>query len=129
MCRSRVRLGEISSTSNICISHLGPHFYRWIPFDLMFRRIAHTPSLATYYAHDTSSYPEQLHCKLSRLYDFVETHMIDAAHHQQRLYNQHVQHRSFQVGDTVWLDLLTAGKLDAKWEGGWMVKAVQGQAT
>ena len=43
--------------------------------------------------------------------------MIDAAHHQQRSYNQHVQQRSFQVGDTVWLDLLTAGKLDPKWEG------------
>ena len=43
--------------------------------------------------------------------------MIDAAHHQQRSYNQHVQQRSFQVGDTVWLDLPTAGKLDPKWEG------------
>ena len=43
--------------------------------------------------------------------------MIDAAHHRQRPYNQHVQQRSFQVGDTVWLALPTAGKLDPKWEG------------
>lgn len=99
------------------------------PFDLMFGRSAYIPPLATYYAHITSSYPEQLRCKLSRLYDFVETHMIDAAHHQQRSYNQRVQQRSFQVGDTVWLDLPTADKLDPKWEGGWIVKAVQGQTT
>ena len=44
----------------------------------MFGRSAHMSPLATYYAHDTSSYPEQLRCKLSRLYDFVETHVIDA---------------------------------------------------
>ena len=99
------------------------------PFELMFGRNAQTPPLPAGYAHDTSSYPEQLRCKLSKLYDFVETHMIDAAHHQQRSYNQHVQQRSFQVGDTVWLDLPTAGKLDPKWEGGWIVKAIQGPTT
>ena len=88
------------------------------PFEIMFVRNAQTPPLPACYAHDTSSYPEQLRHKLSKLYDFVETHMItDAAHHQQRSYNQHVQQRSFQVGDTVWLDVPTAGKLDAKWEG------------
>ena len=71
------------------------------PFKLMFGRSAHTPPLPACYAHDTSSYPEQLCCKLSKLYDFVETHMIDTAHHQQRSYNQQLQQRSFQVGDTV----------------------------
>ena len=55
--------------------------------------------------------------------------MIDVAHHQQRSYNQHVQHRSFQVDDTVWLDSSTAGKLDPKWEGGWRIKAIQGPTT
>ena len=55
--------------------------------------------------------------------------MTDAAHHQQRSYNQHIQQRSFQVSDTVWLDVPTAGKLDAKWEGGWIVKAIQGPTT
>ena len=84
------------------------------PFELMFGRNAQTPPLPAGYAQNTSSYQEQLRCKLSKLYDFVETHMIDAAHHQQRSYNQHVQQRSFQVGDTVWLDLPTAGKLDPK---------------
>ena len=87
------------------------------PFELMFGCNAHTSPLPVCYAHDTSSYPEQLRFKLSKLYDFVETHMIEVAHHQQRSYDQHVQQRSFQVGDTIWLDLPTAGKLDSKWEG------------
>ena len=33
------------------------------------------------------------------------------------------------MGDTVWLDVPTAGKLDPKWEGGWVVKAIQGPIT
>ena len=43
------------------------------PFDLMFGRGAHTPPLPACHAHahDASSYPEQLRCKLSKLYDFV----------------------------------------------------------
>ena len=61
----------------------------------------------------TSLYLDQLCCKLSKLYDFVETHMTEASHHQQTSYNQHVQERSFHVGDTVWLALPTAGP---KWE-------------
>ena len=94
----------------------------------MFRCSAHTPSLSTCYAHDTSSYPEQLCCKLATLYNFVETHMIDAAHHQQKSYNQHVQQRIFDVGDSVWLDLPAVGKLEPKWEGRirQIVKAIQG---
>ena len=70
-----------------------------------------------------------IHCKLSKHYNFVETHMIDEAHYQQRSYNQSLQQRSFHVGDTVWLDLPTAGKLDPKWEGGWLVKAIPGPVT
>ena len=101
------------------------------PFDLMFGRSAHMPPLPACHApaYDASSYPEQLRCKLSKLYDFVETHMIDATRHQQQSYNRHVQQRSFKLGDTVWLNIPTAGKLDPKWQGGWMVKAIPGPTT
>ena len=37
--------------------------------------------------------------------------------------NRHVQQRSFKLGDTVWLDIPTAGKF------GWIVKAIQGPTT
>ena len=71
------------------------------PFELMLGCSTHTSPLPACYAHDTSSYPEQLRCKLLKLYDFVETHMIDVAHHQQRSYNQHVQQRSFRPFMTI----------------------------
>ena len=101
------------------------------PFDLMLGRSAHTPPLPACHApaYDASSYPEQLHCKLSKLYDFVETNIIDTTRHQQQSYNCHVQQRSFKLGDTVWLDIPTAGKLDPKWQGRWMVKDIQGPTT
>ena len=94
------------------------------PSNLMFGCSAHTPACHAP-AYDASSYPEQLCCKLSKLYDFVETHMIDATRHQQQSYNRHVQQRSFKLGDTVWLDIPTAGKLDPKWQGGGQFKAQQ----
>ena len=33
------------------------------------------------------------------------------------------------MGDTVWLDIPTAGKLDPKWQGGWRVKVIQDPTT
>ena len=33
-------------------------------------------------------------------------------------YDHHVQDRSFQVGDTVWLSILIVGKLESRWQGG-----------
>ena len=55
--------------------------------------------------------------------------MINATCYQQQSYNRHVQQRSFKLDDTVWLDIPTTGKLDPKWQWGWMVKAIQGQTT
>ena len=52
--------------------------------------------------------------------------MNDAPHHQQKSYNHHVQQISFQMGDAVWLDLPTAGKLEPKWVEGWIENATQG---
>ena len=54
---------------------------------------------------------------LSKLYDFVETYMIETSHHQQKSCNQHVQHSSFQQD------------VGFKWEGEWIVQAVQGPTT
>ena len=99
------------------------------PFELMFGCSAHPPPFASSNAYDAALHPEQLCCKVSKLYDFVKTHMIEVSYHQQNSYNQQVQHRSFQVGDTVWLALPTAGKLDSKQEGGWIVQTVQGPTT
>ena len=39
-------------------------------------------------------------------------------------HNTKTKSRSFEVGNTLWLHSPTPGKLDAKWEGGWIVKYV-----
>jgi len=98
------------------------------PFELMFGRSAQNSSLSLPTAFDPLSYSNHLRFTLSQLYDLVETHLVKAAQHQQTSYNQlqHIQDRCFQVGETVWLDSPTAGKLDPKWEGGWKVEAIKG---
>ena len=77
-------------------------------------------------AHDPSSYHGQLLSKLAQLRDFVETNIAEKAHHQKISYDHHVKTRSFQVGDSVWLSIPTAGKLDPRWEGKWVVHSFPG---
>ena len=60
-----------------------------------------------------------------KLRDLVEYRIAQEAQWQKKVYDGNkTNSRSFAVGDTVWLQGPTAGKLDAKWEGGWMVKEV-----
>ena len=58
------------------------------------------------------------------LKDLVECHIAKEAQKQKRLYDTKTKSRSFEVGNTLWLHNPTTGKLDAKWEGGWIVKDV-----
>ena len=45
-------------------------------------------------------------------------HITEAAHHQKAQYDHHVHERSFKVGDSVWLSIPTAGKLEPSWQEG-----------
>ena len=74
---------------------------------------------------DTSSYPLHLTAKLAELRDFVENNLAAAAHNQKCTYDQHTLMPTYSVGDLVWLSVPTAGKLDPKWEGRWVVKSVK----
>ena len=64
------------------------------------------------------------YCK--KIYDFVETYIAESAHHQKTSFDRHAQTRTFQVGDSVWLSIPTAGKLDPRWEGKWVVHSIPG---
>ena len=99
------------------------------PFQLMFGRQPQTPPLPQTTAHEPGSYHAHLCSKLAQLCDFVETHLTEAACHQKKSYDQHTRLRSFQVGDCVWLSVPTAGKLDPRWEGGWVIRSVLGPTT
>ena len=99
------------------------------PFELMFGRCAHKPSLTTKTGYDVTSYKHQLLDKLSQMYDFVEVHNVQASNKQKQYFDEHTSLRNFKQGDPVWLSIPTAGKLDARWEGQWSVKSVVSPTT
>ena len=44
---------------------------------------------------------------------------------QKTYYVHHTRVPSFTAGDSVWLFIPTAGKLEPRWEGEWVVKSVK----
>lgn len=99
------------------------------PFELMFGRSAHNPPLSSKVAHDVTSYQHQLQAKLSQMMDFVEAHNTQASSQQKQYFDKHTLARSFAVGDHVWLSIPTAGKLDPRWEGEWIIQSIVSPTT
>ena len=99
------------------------------PFLLMFGRIPCSSPFTKSLSFDSQSYPTYLRDKLAGLRDFVETNLAAAALHQKQDYDQHAKSPSFQTGDLVWLSLPTAGKLDPRWEGEWVIKSIKSPTT
>ena len=59
------------------------------PFELMFARSAHKPSLSSKVANDGTSYQHQLQAKLSEMMDFVEAHNTQASSQQKQYFDKH----------------------------------------
>ena len=95
------------------------------PFTLMFGRSPQITDHTTPTAFDAGTYQAQLQAKLAELQDFVESQTTQTANRQKSTYDKHSTCRSFGVGDPVWLSIPTAGKLEPRWEGGWVVKSVK----
>ena len=92
------------------------------PFELMFGRPPKESEIAlSTRAFDPELYQGVLRSKLAELQDFVEAKLADSARKQTEQYNKSAKQRSFQPGDTVWLLVPTAGKLEPKWEGQWTI--------
>ena len=98
------------------------------PFELMFGRPALCSDLPEISAFDPMSYQAELRSRLAEFRDLVDTHHAQAAHHQKSQYDRHALSREFHVGDLVWLSCPRAGKLDARWEGGWKIRKVTGSS-
>ena len=99
------------------------------PFVLLMGRepvLLITPSLGgdEMKGHDPHSYEHTLQVRLAVLRDLVECHIAQEAQRQKKSYDSSTKCRTFNVGDAVWLHVPTAGKLEAKWEGGWTVRRV-----
>ena len=75
------------------------------------------------------SYPAQIQSRLAELRDFVHTQLTQAAHSQKLHYDQHTKQPTFVAGKAVWLSIPTAGKLDPRWEGEWVIKSMKSPVT
>ena len=96
------------------------------PYLLLYGR--HPPSqqqLQDQLAYDSLSYPAHIQSKLAELHDFVHANLTQAASSQKTYYDHHASAPSFNTGDPVWLAVPTAGKLDPRWEGEWVVKTIK----
>ena len=92
------------------------------PFQLMFGRSPVTSSFSPTTALHPESYSAHLQAKLTEMHDFVQRQTTTAARRQKKQYDVHAQDRNFPTGNTVWLSIPTAGKLDRWWEGEWVVR-------
>ena len=87
------------------------------------------PGLPSNSAFDTGTYPSFLRSKLDCLQDIVELNVAQASHSQQLYYYRSAHPHQFHVGDSVWLSVPTAGKLDPRWEGQWEIQSIKSAAT
>ena len=99
------------------------------PFLLLYGREPAPCQPATQLGYDLLSYPAHLQARLSELQDFVHTNLAQAASVQKSNYDHHSMQSTFVPGDSVWLSKPTAGKLDPRWEGEWVIKSVKGPVT
>ena len=95
------------------------------PFLLLYGRHPTPCQLATQQGIDSLSYPAHIQAKPAELQDFVHTNLTQAACLQKSHYDQHSKQSTFVPGDLVWLSIPTAGKLDPRWEGEWVIKLVK----
>ena len=79
--------------------------------------------------YEAISYQAVLQAKMAELQDLVEAHVAESAHRQKVNYDRHSEERHFKAGDRVWLSVPTAGKLDPRWEGNWIIKSVKSPVT
>lgn len=99
------------------------------PFELMHGRQPKSINLDNQLAFDISSYKGHIQAKLAELRDLVDANLVEASAHQKTGYDKHSINRSFKVGESVWLSVPTAGKLDPRWEGKWKAVAVKSPVT
>ena len=98
------------------------------PFLLMYGRSPTSMQFSPSITYDSVSYQGHLQAKLAELKDFVELNLTAAGHRQKHVYDHHSKAPSFSAGQNVWLSVPTAGKLDPRWEGEWVVKSVKNPA-
>jgi len=95
------------------------------PYPLLYGRDPPTYQPTKQVVYDSLSYPAQIQARLAELQDFVHTNIAQATGNQKSAYDQHTCIPFFKKGDSVWLSIPTARKLDPQWEGKWVAKSVK----
>lgn len=91
------------------------------PFQLMYGREPKFTAFSDSTAFDATTYQGHLQAKLAELRDFVQANLSEAATRQRTEFNKHCE--------SVWLSIPTAGKLDPRWEGKWIIKSIKSPVT
>jgi len=99
------------------------------PFLLLYGRNPTPYPMVAQLGYDQQSYPAQIQAKIAELQDFVHINLSKAACSQKLQYDQHTTQPAFIVGSPVWLSIPTAGKLDPRWEGDWVIKSMKSPIT
>ena len=112
-------LGALLTTCALPLSHSGAFVHQVLTL------WTHVQSSCP---HLTTTIPQCLRCEYipfsatfnpcSIIQEFVEMHITEADHHQKAQHDYHAHERSFKVGDSVWLSIPTAGKLEPSWQEG-----------
>ena len=71
------------------------------------------------------SYPAHLRAKIAVLHNFGQSNLAAVAYNKKRAYDQHTATPSFAAGESAWISVPAAGKLDPTWEGDWVIKSVK----
>ena len=91
------------------------------PFLLLYGKHPPYPT-ATQLKYDLQSYPAQIQAKLAEFVNFVHTNLSKAACSQKLQYEQHTtQPIHIFCQQLSLVSLLTAWKLDPRWEGDWVL--------
>ena len=87
------------------------------------------PLIQSSFHLDTSDYCESLKAKLAQLREIVDANMVQSATQQQHFYRSSQTATTLNCGQQVLLDNPSAGKLDPRWSGPWIVKEVKGPSS
>ena len=99
------------------------------PFLLLYGRHPSPCPMASQLGYDPQSYLAQIQARLAELKDFFHTTFSKSACSQKLHYDQLTKQPAFAVGNPVWLSIPTAGKLDPRWKGEWVIKVMKSPIT
>ena len=102
------------------------------PYEILFGSNPHSsqiPVMQSSFYLEPSNFCENLKAKLAQLRELVDANLVHSASQQQRFYRSNQTPVPLACGQQVLLDNPSAGKLDPRWSGPWIVKELRGPSS